>query len=92
MGALKKRAQPKTSARPARRSAPALPPSSGQPTELYRDACEDGEGRPYTVIVWRKYPGLSITTCTLDDGAPVAYCDECTFEIVASRKLISRCL
>jgi hypothetical protein len=32
------------------------------------------------VIVWRKYPGLSITIYTLYDGSPLTYCHECTFE------------
>ena len=60
------------------------------PTELYREPCEDSDGKRYTVIVWRLYPGLSSTSYTLDTGALVTYVDERTFEIDRTGVIITR--
>lgn len=62
-----------------------------EPQELYREACEDDEFNHYTVIVWRPIAGLSATDYTLDDGTPVKFVDNCIFEIVDTRVLITRC-
>lgn len=59
--------------------------------ELYREPCQDGDGNRYTVIVWRDWPGTSITSYTLADGTPVRYEDECYFVVVPSGVLLTRC-
>lgn len=61
-----------------------------EPQELYREACEDEDGNPYTVIVWRPFPGLNLTDYTLDDGRGVKYVDEHDFEIIDSGIIITR--
>lgn len=61
------------------------------PTEIRREACEDAEGNPYTVIVWRPVAGLSLTDYTLDDGSPVKFVDDCVFEIERTGTFITRC-
>jgi hypothetical protein len=63
-----------------------------EPHELYREECEDDDGNRYTVIVWRPFPGLSLTDYTLDDGTPVKFVDNRHFEIGTTGTLISRCV
>lgn len=58
--------------------------------ELYRERCEDEYGNHYIVIVWRDWPGLSMTSYTLKDGTPVRYEDEGVFSL-PSGKMITRC-
>lgn len=62
-----------------------------EPTELYREACEDEDGNPYIVIVWRTIPGMAGVMYTLEDGSEVKFLDDCWFEIVATGGLITRC-
>lgn len=59
--------------------------------ELYRERCKDEDGNRYNVIVWRDYPGTSLTSYTLEDGTPVHYEDECYFLIEPTRRLLTRC-
>ena len=59
--------------------------------ELYREQCQDEAGNRFTVVVWRDWPGLSLTSYTLDDGTPVRYEDECYFAVVPTRKMLTRC-
>jgi len=58
--------------------------------ELYRERCQDEYGNHYTVIVWRDWPGLSMTSYTLKDGTPVHYEDESHFSL-PSGKMLTRC-
>ncbi len=69
-----------------------LPPRrhSAVKRELYRERCKDEDGNRYTVIVWRDYPGTSLTSYTLEDGTPVRYEDECYFATLTG-KMLTRC-
>lgn len=58
--------------------------------ELYRERCKDEAGNRYTVIVWRDFPGTSLTSYTLEDGTPVRYEDECYFATLTG-KMLTRC-
>ena len=62
------------------------------PLELYREACQDEDGNPYTVIVSALFPNLSTTSYALEDGTPVRFVDDCQFEIIPSGIVITRCL
>lgn len=61
------------------------------PVELYREQCEDADGNPYTVIVWRLIPGIGSVQYTLDDGSPVKFVDDCLFQVVETGTFITRC-
>jgi len=70
-----------------------LPPEAPSPykRELYRELCRDEEGRRYTVIVYRPFPGLVITDYELEDGTPVRFIDDCLFEIETTGRTLTRC-
>lgn len=70
-----------------------LPPEAASPykRELYRELCRDEEGRRYTVIAYRPFPGLAITDYELDDGTPVRFVDDCLFEIEPTGRTLTRC-
>lgn len=70
-----------------------LPPEAASPykRELYRELCEDVEGRRYTVIIYRLFPGIAITDYELDDGTPVRFIDDCLFEIESTGQMLTRC-
>lgn len=70
---------------------PSSRPLRGRKRELYRERCEDSDGKLYCVIVWQMFRGLDVTSYTLEDGTPVKYIDGCEFEIVSTGKVISRC-
>ncbi|CAH1689933.1 conserved hypothetical protein [Hyphomicrobiales bacterium] len=57
---------------------------------LHTEHCRDKDGKRYKVIVWREWPGLSLTSYTLEDGTPVHYEDECYFAL-PSGKMLTRC-
>lgn len=65
-----------------------------RPTQVRRalrtERCRDKDGKPYKVIVWSEWPGLSMTSYTLDDGTPVHYEDECYFTL-PSGEMLTRC-
>lgn len=61
------------------------------PRELYREACKDEDGNPYTVIVYRPFPHLSVTDYALEDGTPVRFIDDCLFEIESTGLTLTRC-
>ncbi len=63
----------------ALRKSTELPPRrhSAVRRDLYRERCKDEDGNRYNVIVWRDYPGTSLTSYTLEDGTPVHGEDEC---------------
>jgi hypothetical protein len=71
----------------ARVSQPATPYAR----ELYRENCQDEDGKPYCVIVWQAKPGARATAYTLVDGSPVTFVSDCEFEIMDTGKIISRC-
>jgi hypothetical protein len=77
----------------ALRKSAELPPrrQSAVKRELYRELCKDEGGNRYTVIVWRDFPGTSLTSYTLEDGTPVHYEDECYFLIEPTRQMLTRC-
>jgi len=58
--------------------------------ETYREPCQDEDGNLYTVIVWRDWQGLPMTSYTLDDGTTVHYEDERLFSL-PSGKMLTRC-
>lgn len=57
---------------------------------LCTERCQDTAGRHFNVIVWRDWPGPSITSYSLEDGTPVEYHDECYFKL-PSGKTLTRC-
>ncbi len=57
---------------------------------LRTEKCRDEEGNLYKVIVWRDWPGFSITSYTFEDGTPVHYEDQCYFTTPDGR-MITRC-
>lgn len=59
--------------------------------ELYREHCQDEDGNPYTVIVYRPFPHLSLTEYALEDGTPVRFVDDCLFEIETTGTVLARC-
>lgn len=64
-----------------------------QPTtrrELYREQCQDENGKRFTVVVWQNKPGLSTVSYSLEDGTPLHYEDECYFA-TPSGKMLTRC-
>ena len=73
------------SAEPSRRH------SSPVKRALYTEQCRDEDGNRYAVVVWRDWPGLAVTSYTLEDGTPVRYEDECFFTIVPTGKVLNRC-
>jgi hypothetical protein len=68
-----------------------LPDPSPLRRELYREPCQDKDGNPYTVIVYRPFPHLSIARYELEDGRPVRFIGHCLFEIESTGRLLSRC-
>lgn len=68
-------------------------PSRRQPTnrrELYRELCQDEDGKRFIVIVWQNKPGLSTVSYSLEDGTPVHYEDQCYFATPSGR-MLTRC-
>jgi hypothetical protein len=65
-----------------------LPPEAPSPykRELYRELCRDEEGRRYTVIAYRPFPGLVITDYELEDGTPVRF-----LEVEPTGPTLTRC-
>lgn len=58
---------------------------------LRREACQDADGNPYTVIVWQDQPPMPFTSYTLEDGSEVHYDDECGFTVVDTGRELTRC-
>lgn len=58
--------------------------------EIYRKLCQDEDGNPYTVIVYRPFPHLSITDYALADGTPVRFVDDCLFEVESTGRTLTR--
>lgn len=61
------------------------------PRELYRELCQDEDGTPYTVLVFRTFKDLRITHYTHEDGSPVRFVDNCLFEIESTGRTLTRC-
>jgi hypothetical protein len=59
--------------------------------ELYREPCQDEDGNPYSVVVYRPFPHLSTTEYALEDGTPVRLVDDCLFEIEPTGRTLTRC-
>lgn len=59
--------------------------------EIYRELCQDEDGNPYVVIVYRPFPHLSVTDYALEDGTPVRLIDDCVFEIESTGQTLTRC-
>lgn len=54
---------------------------------LYTEKCQDEDGNLVNIIVWRDWPGSSLTSYTLEDGSPVHYEDECHFATTSGKML-----
>lgn len=48
------------------------------------------DGNHHKVIVWQDWPGLSLTSYTLEDGTPLHYEDECRFATLDGM-MLTRC-
>ncbi|MGX1787050.1 hypothetical protein ACWIGM_09950 [Bosea sp. NPDC055332] len=61
------------------------------PEVLYRELCQDEDGKRYTVIVFRPFADLNVTRYELEDGTPVRFIDDCLFEIEPTGMQLTRC-
>ena len=59
--------------------------------EIYREICQDEDGKRYPVIVYRPFPHLRVTEYALEDGTPVRFIDDCLFEIESTGRTLTRC-